>query len=101
MYPPRLLGVGVGKNVGIIVGVGMLLPHCCCRAAAAELLLGGKAGHDDKGAALLPCEGRAADDTIKYDLPVVSMTPASHRWRLEVALERARAGADARARTGT
>ena len=86
MYLHRLLGVGVGKNVGIIVGVGMLLPHCCCRAAAAELLLGGKAGHDDKGAT--------------YDLPVVSMTPASHRWRLEVALERARAGADARARTG-
>jgi hypothetical protein len=36
----------------------------------------------------------------KYDLPVVSMTLASHRWRLVVALEHARTGAGADARAG-
>ena len=52
-------------------------------------------GHDDEDAAVLLCGGQAADDTIKYDLPVVLITLASHCLHLEVALEHACAGAGA------
>ena len=30
MYPHHSLGAGVGIDLGISVGVGVLLPHCCC-----------------------------------------------------------------------